>query len=139
MSRFALVLAALALAPMAASAAPAAPRVDTNLTTPQAANNIDLGCLSGDLWATKYPTTHFDAATHERIMYNISGCTGGFILGTNTDTWKTWHANIKPNGSMTGKDADGDAWTYNHSNKVYTNLANGRTCASANLRHVCGQ
>ncbi|HEY1559889.1 MAG TPA: hypothetical protein VGF71_03260 [Caulobacteraceae bacterium] len=135
MRRFALVLSALSWAPMASLAAPG---VNANLATPQEANHIDLGCLRGDLRATKYPSTHYDAATHERIMYNISACTGGFILGTNTDTWKTWHADIKPDGSMSGKDADGDVWTYDHRSKTCTNLATGRTCAKANLRHVCG-
>ena len=72
MSKFALVVAALA--PMAALAAP---RVDANLTTPQAANNIDLGCYSGDLRATKYPTTHYDEATHERIMYTSAVARAG--------------------------------------------------------------
>ena len=136
MRKLALVLSALALTPPASLAAPG---VNANLATPQEANGIDLGCLRGDLRATKYPTTRYDAVAHERIMYNISACTGGFILGTNTDSWKTWHADVKPNGSMSGKDADGDAWTYDHRSKVYTNLATGRTCASANLRHVCGQ
>jgi hypothetical protein len=39
---------------------------------------------------------------------------------------------------MTGKDADGAAWKYDHRTKTYTNLATGRTCGKANLRHVCG-
>ena len=134
MRQFVIVLWALAMAPTASFAEPG---VNANLATPQEANHIDLGCLTGDLRATKYPTTHYDSATHERIMYNISACTGGFILGTNTDTWKTWRAEIKPDGSMAGKDIDGDAWTYDRRSKLYTNLATGRTCARATLRRVC--
>jgi len=136
MRKLALLLAAVAALPAVAIGAPA---VNANLATPQEANNIDLGCLRGDLRATKYPSTAYDQATHERIMYNISRCTGGFIMGTNTDTWKSWHADVAPGGSMTGKDADGDAWTYDHRSKLYTNLTTGRSCASANLRHVCAQ
>jgi hypothetical protein len=136
MRKFALLLSALAWAPLASLAAPI---VNANLATAQEANHIDLGCLRGDLRATKYPTRYFDTAAHERIMYNISACTGGFILGTNTDTWKTWHADIKPDGSMTGKDADGDTWTYDHHSKLFTNLATSRTCAASSLRHVCAR
>jgi hypothetical protein len=136
MRKLALSLAAVAALPAIAIAAPG---VNANLATPQEANNIDLGCLRGDLRATKYPSSAYDAANHERIMYNISRCTGGFIMGTNTDTWKSWHADVAANGSMTGKDLDGDRWKYDRASKLYTNLTTGRSCASANLRHVCAQ
>jgi hypothetical protein len=95
--------------------------------------------LRGDLRATKFPINYYDPSTHERVMYNISQCTGGFIMGTNTDTWKSWHADIKVNGDMSGKDADGNSWKYDRKSKLYTNLATGRFCADANLRHVCAQ
>jgi hypothetical protein len=120
-------------------AAGAAPTVDANLASPKEANSIDLGCLRGDLRATKFPTQTYDQATHERVMYNISRCTGGFIMGTNTDTWKSWHADVRPDGSMSGLDADGAKWTYDHKTRLYTNLTSGRTCEQANLRHVCAQ
>ena len=117
----------------------AQPGVNANLATAKEANSIDLGCLNGAQQATKFPTTQYDAATHERIMYNISRCTGGFIQGTNTDTWKTWHADIAADGSMKGTDADGDAWRYDKKAKLYTNLVTGRSCAKSNLRRVCAQ
>jgi hypothetical protein len=130
------VAAALAGVPLVAAGAPA---VDANLATAKEANSVDLGCLSGSLRATKFPTTRYDATAHERIMFNISRCTGGFVLGVNTDTWKSWNADIQPNGVITGKDLDGDAWRYDPTSKLYTNLSAGRTCARANLRHVCAQ
>jgi hypothetical protein len=40
---------------------------------------------------------------------------------------------------MSGQDVDGAKWTYDFKTKIYTNLATGRTCRDANLRHVCGQ
>lgn len=83
------------------------------------------------------PTTTYDPATHERITYNLDRTSGGFIEGVNTETRKAWRADIRPNGSMKGKDVDGDAWTYDHRARLYTNLANGKSCAKANLRHVC--
>ena len=49
--------------------------------------------------------------------------------------WMTIH----PGGSMDGLDADGAKWTYDPRTKRYSNLASGRTCAEANLRHVCAQ
>jgi hypothetical protein len=133
----------LAIAAMVAALSPllaqAAPGVNANLATAKEANSIDLGCLNGELRATKFPTTTYDAATHERVMYNISRCTGGFILGTNVDTGKTWNADVHIGGEITGKDLDGDAWRYDPKAKLYTNFATGRTCAQANLRHVCAQ
>jgi|SRR5580658_7903744 hypothetical protein len=129
-------LTALIAAPLASIAAPG---VNANLATAYEANNIDLGCLRGDLRATRYPTNFYDPSTHERIMYNISQCTGGFIMGTNTDTWKSWHAEINVNGDMSGKDADGNSWKYDRKAKLYTNLGTGKSCADANLRHVCAQ
>jgi hypothetical protein len=84
------------------------------------------------------PVVSYDPATHERITYSLSRETGGFIEGVNTETHKAWHADVRADRSMTGKDADGAAWKYDHHTKTYTNLATGRTCVSANLRHVCG-
>ena len=140
MRKLILSLAAVIAAPAVAVGGPGgAPTVNANLATAQEANNIDLGCLRGDLRATKYPSTAYDAANHERIMYNISRCTGGFIMGTNTDTWKSWHADVAPGGAMTGKDLDGDAWKYDRTTKLYTNLTTGRSCTAASLRHVCTQ
>jgi hypothetical protein len=126
----------VASGPLAVSAAPS---VNANLASAQDINNLDRGCLSGNIGSSRYPTRAYDEATHERIMYNISRCTGGFIMGTNTDTWKSWHADIHPGGSMDGLDADGAKWTYDPRTKRYSNLASGRTCAEANLRHVCAQ
>jgi hypothetical protein len=94
---------------------------------------------AGSLRATKHPIQTYDAVAHERIMYNINPYNGGFIMGTNTDTWKSWRADILPSGSMRGQDADGAKWTYDHKARLYTNLATGRTCVQSNLRHVCAQ
>ncbi|HEY1415352.1 MAG TPA: hypothetical protein VGF42_05655 [Caulobacteraceae bacterium] len=84
------------------------------------------------------PVVTYDPATHERITYSLSRESGGFIEGVNIETHKAWHADVRADRSMTGKDADGDAWKYDYRTKTYTNLATGRTCVSANLRHVCG-
>jgi hypothetical protein len=70
---FALIF--LAAAPVAGRAG-----IDANLITPREANAYDLGCERGDLRGSKFPTQYYDEATHERIMYNISRCTGGFIM-----------------------------------------------------------
>ncbi|HEY2178560.1 MAG TPA: hypothetical protein VGH15_08255 [Caulobacteraceae bacterium] len=85
------------------------------------------------------PVTSYDPATHERVTYSLDRWSGGFIEGVNTQTRKSWRADIRPDGSMKGKDVDGDAWKYDHRARLYTNLATGRTCQKANLRHVCAQ
>jgi hypothetical protein len=126
----------LAVAPLAVNAAPS---VNANLATPQEANALDRGCLGGNIGSSRFPTQTYDPVTRERIMYNISRCTGGFIMGTSTDTWKSWHADIHPGGSMTGQDVDGSKWSYDQRTKLYTNQTTGRTCSEANLRHICAQ
>ncbi len=83
------------------------------------------------------PSTLYDAATHERITYSLNRDTGGFIEGVNTETRKTWHADVRADRSMTGKDANGDTWKYDGRSGVYTNLTTGQTCRRASLRHVC--
>ena len=88
-------------------------------------------------WSRSTPTTTYDPATRERVTYSIDRLTGGYIEGVNTETRKSWHADIRPDGSMRGKDSDGDSWKYDRRAKLYTNLTTGKTCGKANLRHVC--
>lgn len=84
------------------------------------------------------PTVTYDAATHERITYLIDRNTGGFVEGLNTETRKAWRADIRSDGSMSGKDVDGDRWKYDRHARLYTNLATGKTCDKTSLRRVCG-
>jgi hypothetical protein len=133
MMKLALALAAIILIPAASHAGAV---VDTTLSNGRDIG-FDLGCMVGAQKATRFPTNSYNTVTHERISYNISRCTGGYIMGTNTDTWKSWNADIKPGGAMDGQDLDGSRWTYSPRTHTYTNLATGRSCAHANLRHVC--
>ena len=110
-------------APMTMRPPPQTSTVDSRLTNPS------------DMHPT--PSTIYDSAAHERITYSLSRESGGFIEGVNTETHKAWHADVRPDRSMSGKDADGDAWKYDSRTKTYTNLATGKSCAKANLRHVC--
>ena len=128
------VLAVTLLIPTLSSAAPV---VNANLAEPRDIANMDLGCLYGSLKGQKFPTTVYDLPNNERITYNISKCTGGYILGVNMDTGKKWHADIALNGSIAGTDLDGHQWKYDPKTRIYTNLATGRTCPKANVRHVC--
>jgi hypothetical protein len=97
----------------------------------------DLGCLRGSQRAHRFPSTTYDLAAHERIMFDISACTGGFIRGVNTSTWKSWHADVAADGAMSGADLDGNHWTYDPKAKLYSNLATGKSCSKTSLRHVC--
>jgi hypothetical protein len=130
-----LVLALIVLAPPALFAAPT---FNAELARPHDLTT-DLGCLRGSQRAHRFPNSGFDAAAHERIMYDISPCTGGFIRGVNTETWKAWHADIAATGAMTGMDLDGSHWTYDPKAKRYTNQTTGKSCSQSSLRHVCGR
>jgi len=131
------LLAILAGALLIPALSLAAPVVNANLAEPRD-YNIDLGCSFGSLKGQKFPTTVYDLPNRERITYNVSKCTGGYILGVNTDTGKEdWHADIAANGAVAGSDLDGHKWKYDPKTHTYTNLATGRSCPTANLRHVC--
>ena len=111
--------------------------MNANLAEPRDIANMDLGCLYGSLEGQKFPKTVYDQPNNERITYNISKCTGGYIRGVNTETGKEWHADIALNGSIAGTDLDGNRWKYDPKTRTYTNLSTGRSCPKANLRHVC--
>lgn len=89
--------------------------------------------------ASSAPVVTYDPGTHEKITYKVSRQTGGFIDGVNTERHKTWHADVHVDRSMTGKDEDGNRWTYDPKAKLFKNLATGRTCAGTGLSHVCAQ
>lgn len=126
-----IVLAALTLAP----AAPAQV-FNGELAKPRDVQT-DLGCLQGSQRAHRFPTTQYDPGAHERVTYDLSPCTGGYIRGVNTDTWKTWNADVKADRSMSGTDLDGARWKYDPQARLYTNFTSGKSCAKTSLRHVC--
>jgi hypothetical protein len=119
-------------------ATPAAAQMMGPMMTPPPQPNSGDPSLINRAGINSTPLVTYDPATHERITYSLSRESGGFIEGVNTETHKAWHADVRADRSMAGKDADGDAWKYDYRTKTYTNFATGRTCASANLRHVCG-
>jgi hypothetical protein len=98
---------------------------------------IDYGCLTGSMNASRYPTTVYDPATKERITYNLSRCTGGFIASVNDETSKTWNVDIDSDGNASGRDLAGNKWRYDRKTKLFTNLSTGTTCGAATLRQVC--
>lgn len=115
----------------------AAQMMGPSMGPPPSAGANDMSRFNG-VGMTSTPIVTYDPATHERITYSLSRETGGFIEGVNTETRKTWHADVRADRSMTGRDVDGDAWKYDARTRTYTNLATGKSCAKANLRHVCG-
>jgi len=127
-------LAAIGLAPAIAHAGPA---YDVTLS-PHREVTVDLGCLNGYVEKDRWPTVVYDSEYHERISYNISACTGGYIRGVSNLNGKFWRADVRPDGSMAGQDLDGSRWRYDPKARLYTNLTTGRTCAKTTLRHVCG-
>ena len=92
---------------------------------------------TGRIAEAKFPNTIFDESNKEKITYNISACTGGFIYGKNGDTGKSWRADIAPGGAMRGRDVDGDPWRYDPTAHVYTNEKTGRTCSQSSIRLIC--
>jgi hypothetical protein len=82
-------------------------------------------------------TVTYDPVTHERVTYSLDRATGGFIDGVNIQTHKSWRADVRFDGSMVGKDADGDRWKFDRRANLYTNLTTGKTCEKTSLRRVC--
>jgi len=97
----------------------------------------DIGCIRGAQVGSRFPVNVYDAHTHERVLANISRCTGGYIKAVNEDTGAHWNADMFENGTARGRDADGHAWRYDPRARQFTNLATNATCAHTDLRHVC--
>ena len=97
---------------------------------------IDLGCLGG-LAGSRYPAQVYDRAHNERITYNVSRCTGGYIHATNEATSKSWSVQIRPGGQIDGRDLNGDKWRYDRPRAVYVNLKTHAECAHADYRAMC--
>lgn len=114
----------------------AGPTYDVTLS-PGRQINVDLGCTNGYVEGSRWPTVVYDQKAHERITYNISRCTGGFIRGVNQDSGRVWRADIRPDGGMSGQDLDGSKWRYDPKVRLYTNLTTGRSCGQTSLRRVC--
>ena len=97
----------------------------------------DLGCMFGSLKGSRFPRKIYDPHTGERIMMNISACTGGYVLGTNLTTGAHWNADLFDDGSARGRDLDGDTWRFDPKARLFVNLTTKATCAHTDLRHVC--
>lgn len=142
MRNLTLVLSAMAMAPMTSLAPilfapPAAAQMMGSMTVPPpgAASNDPSQVNRPGMNST--PIVTYDPNTHERITYLIDRTSGGFIEGLNSETRKSWRADIRADGSMSGTDIDGDHWKYDRRAKLYTNLATGKSCEKASLRRVC--
>jgi hypothetical protein len=99
----------------------------------------DIGCIRGAQVGSRFPTNLYDARTNERILMNISRCTGGYITGTNEATGVHWNADIFSDGTSRGRDADGDRWRYDPKARRFLNLATNVSCSHTDLRHVCAE
>jgi hypothetical protein len=99
----------------------------------------DLGCLYGAQVGSRFPLNFYDARTHERVLMNLSRCTGGYIKAVNETTGAHWNADFFGDGTSRGRDADGHAWRFDPKARQFLNLATRATCGKTDLRHVCAQ
>jgi hypothetical protein len=125
----------LALGLGVSGSAQAAPAYDSTLGF--GGSDIDQGCAFGSLVGDRFPRIFYDPKTNERVMANLSACTGGYVTGTNEATGAHWNVDIYDNGKMEGRDADGHPWRFDPKARLFTNLATSATCARTSLRHVC--
>jgi len=129
------LLATIAVSPTVSAAAPSGS--ENPLFNAFPPSRFDMGCALGWLVGSEFPTTRYDPVTNDRITYNLSRCTGGFISGVNLDTWKSWHADIRQDGEIFGTDIAGNSWRYDRKSSHYMNLTTGASCSASNIRHVC--
>jgi hypothetical protein len=99
----------------------------------------DRGCLYGSLVGSRFPKNYYDPRTHERVLANISGCSGGFVSAVNEDTGAHWNADFFGDGRSRGRDEDGHAWRYDPKSNSFLNLDTKVACATTDLRHVCAK
>ncbi|MHB8286146.1 MAG: hypothetical protein ACYDD1_15915 [Caulobacteraceae bacterium] len=97
----------------------------------------DLGCYTGLRASSRFARITFNPATHERITYNVSRCSGGFINAWNEQNNKHWNVDINADGVAWGKDENGARWRYNPKVDKFTVLNSGKTCTKTDVRRVC--
>ncbi len=95
----------------------------------------DGGCGFRSLFASRWPNVVFNRSTGDRIVYNVSRCTGGFIRGENHGRF--WHVKVDDHLNFSGVDLNGSHWKYDRSAGLYENLTLGRSCATSSVRIVC--
>jgi hypothetical protein len=105
--------------------------------TPGSGFRLDEGCLKGVEKGGEFPTRSYDPRTKERVIANISSCSGGWVKGYNEATGAHWNMDALGDGSANGRDEDGHAWRFDPKTKAFTNLATNATCDRTDLRHVC--
>ncbi|MBE7217395.1 MAG: hypothetical protein INR64_02895 [Caulobacteraceae bacterium] len=98
---------------------------------------VDLGCL-GALVGSRFPSQIYDRVHDERIMYNVSRCSGGYIHATNETTGKSWNIQIGPGGRLNGRDLAGAKWKYDRPRKTFVNLKTHVECTTPDYRAMCG-
>jgi hypothetical protein len=98
---------------------------------------VDLGCIGVGLEGSRYPARIYDAQHNERVIYNVSRCSGGYVQATNEATGKSWDINFGPSGQVRGRDLDGAKWRFDKSRDVYVNLKTQAECAKPDYRRMC--
>ncbi|MGC1300824.1 MAG: hypothetical protein WA840_00485 [Caulobacteraceae bacterium] len=99
----------------------------------------DIGCIRGALVGSRFPKNVYDARTNERLLINISACTGGYVSAVNEATGANWTVDFSGDGGAHGRDVDGHAWRYDPKTRQFLNLATKATCLKTNPRHVCAE
>ncbi|MEM7177208.1 MAG: hypothetical protein AAF503_05850 [Pseudomonadota bacterium] len=77
----------------------------------------------------------FSTGNSYRVTPKFGG--GARIQGYNYHTGRSWNQTIDQNGSMRGRDADGNHWNYNSGTGAYHNFGTGRSCFGKGAFRSC--
>jgi hypothetical protein len=64
---------------------------------------------------------------------------GTTTFGTNSRTGAVWQQTVRPDGSMTGWDSNGNQWQYDPRTKTYMNFGTGQVCVGDRPNRVCSK
>ena len=64
---------------------------------------------------------------------------GTTTYGTNSRTGSVWQQTVRPDGSMTGWDSNGNQWQYDARTKTYMNFGTGQICVGERPNRVCSK
>ena len=83
------------------------------------------------------PKTTYDYSSGNMYTTTPNYNGGANIQGSNLNNGSMWNTQVKPNGDMSGTDANGNYWNYNSSTKTYNNYGTGRMCTGTGASRIC--
>jgi hypothetical protein len=84
-----------------------------------------------------YAGSSYDWQSGNSYNYSTDSFGNTNIRGHNYKTGSNWNTTVKPDGSMNGRDGEGNYWRYNSGSGYYYNYGTGKTCVGKGASRYC--